>query len=65
MKTHIHDILSKELSRRDFLKLVGGSLILVMGVNSFIAYLANFNRPKIQSHNTPSTHGFGASKFGK
>lgn len=65
MNAKLQEFLGKELSRRDFLKLVAGSLIMAVGINNFVAYFMNFNRPKIESSSQPVTHGFGASKFGR
>jgi hypothetical protein len=64
MKTRIQAILNKEMSRRDFLKVFAGAMIATIGMNSFIA---RFMRPSQSDTTTrvPTTHGFGASKFGR
>lgn len=65
MKTQLNEFLNKELSRRDFLKMLAGALVMAIGVQNFITYFSHYNHssttPKIEA---PS-HGFGSSKFGR
>ena len=65
MKTQLNAFLSKELSRRDFLKVVASTLILAMGVQNFITYLSRYNRsPVTPKIDTPGL-GFGSNRFGE
>lgn len=65
MNGKFQEFLGKELSRREFLKLVAGTLLVAVGFNNFIAYFMSAHRQKVESNNQPATHGFGASKFGR
>lgn len=65
MKEQVNELLGKELSRLDFLKIMGGMLIMLVGVQNFISLIANFNRQNTGRSIEASRHGFGASKFGE
>lgn len=65
MKEQVNELLGKELSRLDFLKIMGGMLIMLVGVQNFISLIANFNRQNTGHSIEASRHGFGASKFGE
>lgn len=65
MNTRLEDILGKELSRRDFLKVIAGSLLLVMGAQNLISYIANFKPTEARPARDTAAHGFGSSKFGR
>lgn len=62
--SHIQEILAKELSRRDFLKLVGGALLMAVGVQNFLSYFSTF-KASSSKEVAPSSHGFGAHRFGR
>lgn len=64
MSNNFHDLINKELSRKDFLKFMAGAMLAILGMNNFIAYLLHVNRTgKIPVVNE-SSQGFGTRKFG-
>lgn len=66
MKNEIQERLTQELSRKQFLQLIGGALLMVFGFNNLVALLLG----KKPGHNVfiqqsiEARHGFGSSKFG-
>ena len=66
MRGNIHAILEKELSRRDFLKLVAGLLLATFGIHNIIQYvISKVGTPTTSRPANPTSHGFGSSKFGR
>lgn len=65
MNTRLQTVLSKELSRRDFLKLVAGAILMVVGIQNFMSYLSNFKKSDTPVLSDANAHGFGSRKFGK
>lgn len=63
MNQKYNDFIAKELSRKDFLKFIGGGVVVLLGMNNFISYLTRYNQPKSQEM-VESSHGFGSRKFG-
>jgi len=64
MQQKYSELISKELSRKDFLKFIGGGIVVLFGLTNFISYLSHFHRtgsPRVISDNR---HGFGSRKFG-
>jgi hypothetical protein len=63
-KINLNEIINKELSRKDFLKMAGGAGLAVIGVGSFLNYLTQFNRTPAPRTADATNHGFGSRKFG-
>lgn len=66
--TDIKDLLTKEMTRQEFLKFSVGVLISLFGVGNLIKYMSAYNQQKKgvadTSRQTGGTTGFGSSKFG-
>lgn len=63
----LQELLARQLSRKEFIKLLGLALLSMVGVNNFIAMLNKSStriakKPAIE--NVKSVKGFGTSKFG-
>ena len=65
MRENLNKILDKELSRRDFLKMLLGAMVMFMGIQNLIAYIAGKTGVALSSQKSESSHGFGSSKFGR
>jgi len=65
MRENLNKILDKELSRRDFLKMILGAMVMFMGVHNLIAYIAGKAGVTLSAQKSESSHGFGSSKFGR
>lgn len=66
MRNDIQERLSQELSRKQFLQLMGGAILMVFGFNNLVTLLLG-KKPghDVFIHNSPNgSHGFGSSKFG-
>lgn len=63
MQQKYQELITKELTRKDFLKFIGGAVVVLLGMNNLIAYLSRFREPTA-SETLESTHGFGSRKFG-
>lgn len=63
MNEKYQEIVGRELSRKDFLKLIGGGIIVLFGMNNLINYVAHF-RTSTPKATVESSHGFGTRKFG-
>lgn len=64
MNKQLNELVDKELSRKDFLKFIGGGVIVLLGMNNFISYLSRFKNTGT-SEIVDSSHGFGSRKFGR
>ena len=64
MNEKYQELIGKELSRKDFLKFIGGGIIVLFGMSNFISYLSHFHRTGTPKTITDSAHGFGSRKFG-
>lgn len=68
-KPSVKDLLDKEMSRQDFLKVASVGALSVIGAGNVVA-LIMAQRPQqqqrtgIANQSVKATHGFGASKFG-
>ena len=65
MNTRLQTVLSKELSRRDFLKFIAGAILLAVGAQNFMSYVANFKKSEARVLDNANAHGFGSRKFGE
>ena len=58
-------LLDREMTRKEFLQIVGGSLVVLFGVANFIKLIQQYARPQSQKQaNAEASHGFGSRKFG-
>ena len=64
MNEKYQELVEKELSRKDFLKFIGGGAIVLFGLSNFISYLAHFHRTGSPKAVVESQHGFGSRTFG-
>ncbi len=65
----IKDLLSKPMSRKEFLRLFALALLGLFGINNFISYILRNQGSSSGSANTTgktsSAHGFGTSTYGR
>lgn len=64
MNEKFQELVGREVSRKDFLKLIGGGIIAVIGMSNFISYLSHFQRTGTTKPLVENSHGFGTRKFG-
>ena len=62
MKPHISEIVQKEVTRKEFLKIAGFGIMSVMGIGSIVKLLGEKNSP-LKRNNVQS--GYGSSAYGK
>lgn len=64
---NIQSLLDKELSRKDFIKLLALMLVSLLGIQNFLQYMLNNmkNTPQATQLGDPADHGFGSRKFGR
>ena len=56
-------ILTREMTRKEFLQLVFGLVVAAFGFSRFISMLTSTNSTP-ESDTANKSHGFGSSKFG-
>lgn len=62
---NLQELLTKELTRKQFLQVLGVMVISIFGFNNLLNMLTNFNRPADKSSAKSSAkNGFGSSRFG-
>lgn len=64
MNEKYKELIDQELSRKDFLKFIGGGVIVLFGMSNFINYLSHFHRTGTPKAITDKAHGFGSRTFG-
>ena len=64
MNDKYQEFIGKELSRKDFLKFIGGGIVVLFGMSNFINYLSHFHRTGTPKVAVEANHGFGTRKFG-
>lgn len=61
-------LLAKKMTRREFLQVVGGSLLILFGLGNVIAVLTHVKKigqpTQTKLAQNEAIHGFGARKFG-
>jgi hypothetical protein len=60
-------LLDKEMTRKEFLQIVGGSLVVIFGVANFVKLLHHYTQPaeaQKPALASKASNGFGARKFG-
>lgn len=63
----LQELFARQLTRKEFIKLLGVALLSFVGVNNFIAMLNKSSKrtsEKAVAQNVNATKGFGTSKFG-
>jgi hypothetical protein len=63
MRDDIKDILNKQMTRKEFLRYAGGTLIVVLGLGNLLSFLKQPTKTAIQAP-PDASHGFGSRKFG-
>jgi hypothetical protein len=63
MRDDIKDILNKQMTRKEFLRYAGGTLIVLLGLGNLLSFLKQPTRTVVQSP-AEDHHGFGSRKFG-
>ena len=61
------ELLQKQMSRKEFLQIVGMALLTIFGVNNLISLLLRSNQQPqniTQTGKVPTSHGFGSRTFG-
>lgn len=64
MNEKYQEIIERELSRKDFLKFIGGGIVVLFGMHNLINYVAHFHRASTPKAAVETSSGFGARKFG-
>jgi hypothetical protein len=58
-------LLSKQMSRKQFLQYMAGAVIVALGVKNFLNLFTQYNNKALgNGQATESKKGFGSSKFG-
>lgn len=58
-------LLEREMSRKEFLQVAGGSLVALLGMTNFAEMLINGNKPAPQKvPNKDTKYAFGIRRFG-
>lgn len=59
-------LLDREMTRKEFLQIVGGSLVVLFGVANFIKLMQQYAQPNAAKNQAASqaSKGFGSRKFG-
>lgn len=61
------ELLQKQMSRKEFLQIVGMALLTIFGVNNLISLMLRGNQQPqnvTQAGKVPTSHGFGSRTFG-
>jgi len=58
------EILSQEITRKQFVTIMVGGVVAVFGFNNLLAFITGVTNPHHANHDASGRHGFGASKFG-
>jgi hypothetical protein len=59
------DMLSQEITRKQFLQLIVGSSLLLFGFGNLMSFFKHITGMRNPAGTTPlANHGFGSSKFG-
>jgi hypothetical protein len=65
MRDYLREQLQREITRKEFLQILGVLLLSVFGVHNFVNIIAgNLPGAKHRSSHGRASHGFGSSKFG-
>lgn len=64
MNEKYQELIGRELSRKDFLKFIGGGIVVLFGMHNFINYLTHFQRTGTPKTIVETNRGFGSRKFG-
>jgi hypothetical protein len=62
----IRELFAKEMTRKEFLRVLGVSLLALLGVGNFISFLlhSQHNNQPLARTNASTRQGFGSGKFG-
>ncbi len=58
------ELLSKEMTRQEFLKTIAVAILAVVGFGNFISYIRTHSSP-VSNSSTSGSSGFGSRKFGE
>lgn len=56
-------LLETQMTRKEFLQFLGGSIVILLGLPNFLQLLQQQRKPQPQQ-NAQASHGFGSRKFG-
>jgi len=59
------ELLSKEMTRQEFLKTIAVAILVVVGFGNFLSYLKTQSSPSAHRSTDSSGGGFGSRKFGE
>jgi len=62
--TNIQQIIQQELTRKQFVQLLGALIISILGFDNILKLLSKANRTESGKNAASGEHGFGSSKFG-
>lgn len=61
------ELLAKQMTRKEFLQIIGVGILTVFGVSNFLSLLGSRSQPTVRSRevaSNDSSRGFGSRKFG-
>ena len=62
--TNIQQIMQQELTRKQFVQLLGALVVSILGFDNLLKLLTKANRSASGKHAAGDGRGFGSSKFG-
>ena len=60
----LKELLSKPMSRKEFLRLFGVAILSLFGAKNFIQYVFNANKQSSSESTSKADRGFGSRSFG-
>jgi hypothetical protein len=60
----IHELLTKEVNRKEFLSIVGFGALAVVGLDPIFKFLTGKGSSKVNVHQESSKVGFGSGPYG-
>jgi hypothetical protein len=64
MREFRNKLLTKEMTRKQFLQFMAGALVAFLGMSNFLSFLSKHSEHPNKSVVNDSSHGFGSRKFG-
>ncbi len=62
---NIHELLQKEVSRKEFLRYVGAAILGVIGITQILNNLQKSLAPQKKIESSEKTAGYGATPYGR
>lgn len=63
MREDFRDLLHKKMTRQEFLRYTGGTLLVLLGLSNLLSFLKQSPKTAVQQQ-ADDRHGFGSRKFG-